>query len=42
MDAKLTVLFLLIGTVIALSHLTDERLARMRRQLVRRFRRPQG
>jgi hypothetical protein len=36
MDPKLTILFLLIGTVIALSNLTDERLARMRRQLAAR------
>jgi hypothetical protein len=32
MDLKLTVLFLLIGAVIALSNLSDEKLARVRRQ----------
>jgi hypothetical protein len=36
MDPKLTILFLLIGTVIVLSHLSDEVLGRMRRQLVSR------
>lgn len=36
MDPKLAILFLLIGAVIGLSHLTDENLGRMRRQLVRR------
>jgi hypothetical protein len=32
MDPKLTILFLLIGTIIVLSHLNDENLARVRRQ----------
>jgi hypothetical protein len=36
MDPKLTILFLLIGAVIALSHLSDENLGRMRRQIVGR------
>jgi hypothetical protein len=36
MDPKLTILFLLICAVIGLSHLNDENLGRMRRQLVRR------
>jgi hypothetical protein len=36
MDPKLTLLFMLIGAVIGLSHLSDENLGRMRRQLVRR------
>ncbi len=36
MDPKLTMLFMLIGTVVVLSHLTDENLTRMRRQLVNR------
>ena len=36
MDSKLTILFMLIGAVIALSHLSDENLGRMRRQLVNR------
>ena len=36
MDPKLTILFLLIGAVIVLSHLSDENLGRMRRQLVSR------
>jgi hypothetical protein len=35
MDPKLTILFLLIGAVIVLSHLSDENLGRMRRQIVR-------
>ena len=34
MDSKLTILFLLIGGIIGLSHLDDESLARMRRQFV--------
>jgi len=34
MDPKLAILFLLIGAIIALSHLTDETLRRMRRQLI--------
>jgi hypothetical protein len=39
MDPKLTILFLLIGSIIGLSHLNDDNLARMRRQLiVRRWR----
>jgi hypothetical protein len=33
MDAKLTILFLLIGTVIALSHLGEGKPGRVRRQL---------
>ena len=36
MDPKLTILFLLIGAIIVLSHLTEENLGRMRRQLVDR------
>ena len=36
MDPKLTILFLLIGSVIGLSHLNDDNLGRMRRQLVSR------
>ncbi len=36
MDPKLTILFLLISTVIVLSHLSDENLGRMRRQFVNR------
>ena len=36
MDPKLTILFMLIGVVIALSHLTEENLGRMRRQFVDR------
>jgi hypothetical protein len=32
MDTKLALLFMLIGTVIGLSHLTDGNLDRMRRQ----------
>jgi hypothetical protein len=36
MDPKLAILFLLISSVIGLSHLNDEKLARMRRQLVTR------
>ena len=39
MDPKLTLLFLLIGSIIGLSHLNDDKLARMRLQLViRRWR----
>ena len=34
MDPKLTILFLLIGSIIGLSHLNDDNLARMRRQLI--------
>ena len=34
MDPKLTILFLLIGCVIGLSHLNEENLGRMRRQFV--------
>ena len=36
MDPKLTILFLLIGGIIGLSHLDDESLTRMRRQFVAR------
>ena len=36
MDPKLTMLFVLIGVVVVLSHLTDDNLMRMRRQLVDR------
>jgi hypothetical protein len=36
MDPKLTLLFLLIGTVVGLSHLSDDNLSRMRRQLIDR------
>lgn len=36
MDPKLAILFVLIACVIALSHLTEETLGRMRRQLVSR------
>jgi hypothetical protein len=36
MDPKLTLLFVLIGAVVALSHLTDDNLTRMRRQLADR------
>ena len=36
MDPKLTMLFVLIGAVVVLSHLTDDNLTRMRRQLVDR------
>ncbi|MGI8524783.1 MAG: hypothetical protein ACR2K5_01145 [Pseudolabrys sp.] len=32
MDPKLTMFFLLIGAIIGLSHLTDDRLARVRQQ----------
>ncbi len=48
MDPKLTILFMLIGAVIGLSYLSEEKLGRMRRQLVdRRWRelvpaRPRG
>ena len=39
MDPKLTILFVLISSIIGLSHLNDDNLARMRRQLViRRWR----
>jgi hypothetical protein len=39
MDPKLYILFVLISSVIGLSHLNDEKLARMRRQLaIRRWR----
>jgi hypothetical protein len=39
MDPKLFILFVLISSVIGLSHLNDEKLARVRRQLViRRWR----
>ncbi len=36
MDPKLTILFLLISSVIGLSHLTDESLDRLRRQFAGR------
>jgi len=36
MDPKLTILFLLIGCVIGLSHLNEENLGRMRRQIAGR------
>jgi hypothetical protein len=36
MDPKLTILFMLITAVVVLSHLTDENISRMRRQLVER------
>jgi hypothetical protein len=36
MDPKLTLLFLLIGTIVGLSHLSDDSLSRMRRQLIDR------
>lgn len=32
MDPKLTILFLLVGSVIVLSHLNEENMGRMRRQ----------
>jgi hypothetical protein len=36
MDPKLAILFILIGAVIVLSHLTDENIGRMRQQFVDR------
>ena len=36
MDPKLGILFILIGAIIALSHLTEENLGRMRRQFMDR------
>lgn len=36
MDPKLAMLFLLIGVIIVLSHLNDDSLARMKRQLIQR------
>jgi hypothetical protein len=36
MDPKIALLFLLIGSVIGLSHLSDENLGRVRRQLATR------
>ena len=36
MDPKLAILFLLIGCVIGLSHLNEENMGRMRRQIVSR------
>jgi|NGEPerStandDraft_6_1074524.scaffolds.fasta_scaffold329905_1 hypothetical protein len=36
MDPKLMILFLLIGCVIGFSHLNEENLGRMRRQIVDR------
>jgi hypothetical protein len=35
MDPKLAILFMLIGAVIGLSHLSDANLTRMRRQFIR-------
>jgi hypothetical protein len=35
MEPKLAILFMLIGTVIGLSHLGDANFARMRRQFIR-------
>ena len=39
MDLKLAMLLLLIGSIIGLSHLDDERISKMKRSLVRRMRR---
>lgn len=36
MDPKLAILFMLIAAVIGLSHLSDEKLSRMRRQFLSR------
>ena len=36
MDPKIALLFMLIGTVIGLSHLSDDHLGRVRRQLAAR------
>ena len=36
MDPKLTMLMLLIATIIGLSHLSDENIGRMRRQIAAR------
>ena len=36
MDPKLAILFLLVGSVIALSHLSEENLGRMKRQFAAR------
>ena len=36
MDPKLTILFMFIGAVIGLSHLSEENLGRMRRQFMGR------
>ena len=36
MDPKLAILFMLIACVIALSHLSEENLGRLRRQIVAR------
>jgi hypothetical protein len=36
MDPKLTILFLLIGGIVALSHLNEENMHRVRRQLLAR------
>jgi hypothetical protein len=36
MDPKLAMLFLLIGSIIGLSHLSDDTLGRMRRQIAGR------
>jgi hypothetical protein len=38
MDPKLALLFLLIGAVIGLSHLTDDNLGRVRQLVPRRWR----
>ena len=35
MDPKLAILFLLVGAIIALSHLTEENIRRIRRPLIR-------
>ena len=36
MDPKLTMLMLLIATIVGLSHLSDENIGRMRRQIAAR------
>jgi hypothetical protein len=36
MDPKLTILFFLVGTIVGLSHLNDDVLGRMRRQIAGR------
>jgi hypothetical protein len=40
MDPKLTLLFMLIGVVVVLSHLTEENVSRVRRRLSDRQWRP--
>jgi hypothetical protein len=40
MDPKLMLLFMLIGAVVVLSHLTEETLTRLRRRLIDRRWRP--